>query len=142
MARSIRDLMNSNLISMPMTSTVAEAARKMRDADIGDVIVLDDGQLRGIVTDRDIVIRAIADGRDPATVKLGDICSRDLTTLSPTDTVDDAVRLMRDKAIRRYHRSPRFAIWREGRPPFRRGQGLKATFTPSLRASASPGALQ
>jgi CBS domain-containing protein len=93
--------MNGNLISMPMTSTVAEAARKMRDADIGDVIVLDDGQLRGIVTDRDIVIRAIADGRDPATVKLGDICSRDLTTLSPTDTVDDAVRLMRDKAIRR-----------------------------------------
>lgn len=101
MARSIRDLMNSNPISMPMTSTVAEAARKMRDADIGDVIVLEDSQLCGIVTDRDIVVRAIAEGRDPAKVKLGDICSRDMTTLSPTDTVEDAVRLMRDKAIRR-----------------------------------------
>jgi CBS domain-containing protein len=101
MARSIRDLMNGNPISMPMTSTVAEAARKMRDADIGDVIVLEDSQLCGIVTDRDIVVRAIAEGRDPAKIKLGDICSRDMTTLSPTDTVDEAVRLMRDKAIRR-----------------------------------------
>jgi CBS domain-containing protein len=102
--------MNSNPISMPMTSTVAEAARKMRDADIGDVIVLEDSQLCGIVTDRDIVVRAIAEGRNPAKVKLGDICSRDMTTLSPTDTVEDAVRLMRDKAIRR------LPVVEEGKP--------------------------
>jgi CBS domain-containing protein len=86
---------------MPSASTVAEAARRMREADIGDVIVLEDDRLYGIVTDRDIVVRTIAEGRDPATAKLGDICSRDMTTLNPTDTVEDAVRLMREKAIRR-----------------------------------------
>ena len=101
MAQNIRNVMYANPIAMSSTSTVAEAARRMREADIGDVIVLEDDQLCGIVTDRDIVVRAIAEGRDPATAKLGDICSRDMATLTPTDTVEDAVRIMRDKAIRR-----------------------------------------
>jgi CBS domain-containing protein len=101
MAKSIRSVMHANPIAMPSASTVAEAARRMREADIGDVIVLEDDRLCGIVTDRDIVVRTIAEGRDPATAKLGDICSRDMTTLNPTDTVEDAVRLMREKAIRR-----------------------------------------
>ena len=101
MAKSIRSVMHANPIAMPSASTVAEAARRMREADIGDVIVLEDDRLYGIVTDRDIVIHTIAEGRDPATAKLGDICSRDMTTLNPTDTVEDAVRLMREKAIRR-----------------------------------------
>jgi CBS domain-containing protein len=101
MAKSIRSVMHANPIAMPSASTVAEAARRMREADIGDVIVLEDDRLYGIVTDRDIVVRTIAEGRDPATAKLGDICSRDMTTLNPTDTVEDAVRLMREKAIRR-----------------------------------------
>jgi CBS domain-containing protein len=55
----------------------------------------------GIVTDRDIVIRGVAEGRDPSTTALGDVCSRDMTTLSPDDSVSDALRLMKDKAIRR-----------------------------------------
>jgi CBS domain-containing protein len=73
----------------------------MKQHDIGDVIVLDDSKVCGVVTDRDIVVRALAEGRDPATVKLGDICSRDLVSLAPTDSVEDAVRLMRERAIRR-----------------------------------------
>jgi CBS domain-containing protein len=73
----------------------------MREANIGDIIVLEGDQLYGIVTDRDIVVRTVAEGRDPETATLGDICSREMTTLSPTDIVEDAVRLMRDKAIRR-----------------------------------------
>jgi CBS domain-containing protein len=101
MAQNIRDVMYANPITMSSTSTVAEAAHRMREDNIGDVIVLENDQLYGIVTDRDIVVRAIAGGRDPATAKLADICSRDMTTLSPTDTVEDAVRLMRDKAVRR-----------------------------------------
>jgi CBS domain-containing protein len=101
MAQTIREVMTTNPISIPATSSVADAARTMRDSNIGDVIVLDNGQIRGIVTDRDIVVRALAEGRDPFTTKLGDICSQELTTLSPTDSVDDAVRLMREKAIRR-----------------------------------------
>jgi CBS domain-containing protein len=101
MTRSIRDVMSAHPITMPVASTVAEAARTMREANIGDIIVLEGDQLYGIVTDRDIVVRTVAEGRDPETATLGDICSREMTTLSPTDIVEDAVWLMRDKAIRR-----------------------------------------
>jgi CBS domain-containing protein len=101
MAQSIRDFMTTNPITMQAASSVADAARTMRDSNIGDVIVLDNGRIRGIVTDRDIVVRAVAEGRDPFTTRLADVCSQELTTLSPTDSVEDAVSLMREKAIRR-----------------------------------------
>ena len=101
MARSICDVMTTNPISMPAASSVADAARAMRDSHIGDVIVLDHGRICGIVTDRDIVVRAVAEGRDFLTTTLGNICSQELTTLSPTDSVDDAVLLMRERALRR-----------------------------------------
>jgi CBS domain-containing protein len=73
----------------------------MRDSSIGDVIVLDGDRIRGIVTDRDLVVRAIARERDPQSTQLEDVCSRELTTVSPDDLIDRAIRLMRDKAIRR-----------------------------------------
>jgi len=73
----------------------------MRDSDIGNVIVVDNGHICGIVTDRDITIRGVAEERNIARLKLADICSRELATLSPQDSVEDAVRLMREKAIRR-----------------------------------------
>jgi CBS domain-containing protein len=97
---SIREVMTTDPITLPVTTSITEAASVMRDKDIGDVIVLDDHeQICGIVTDRDIVVRALADGETSA--KLGDICSRDVTTLSPDDEVRDAVKLMTEKAIRR-----------------------------------------
>jgi CBS domain-containing protein len=99
--QSIRNVMTANPIMMAATSSVAEAARGMRDANIGDVIVLDDGRIYGILTDRDIVVRAVAEGRDLATTKVADICSQALTTVSPMDSIEDAVRLIRDNAIRR-----------------------------------------
>lgn len=101
MAQLVRDVMTPNPVALPATASLVEAALAMRDFDVGDVLVLDNGQVCGIVTDRDIVVRAIAGGNYPATVKLGEICSRDLTTLSPTDRVEDAVSLMRERAIRR-----------------------------------------
>jgi CBS domain-containing protein len=101
MAQLVRDVMTPNPVALPATSSLVEAALAMRDFDVGNVLVLEDGQICGIVTDRDIVVRAIAGGNYPATVKLGEICSRELTTLSPTDSVEDAVSLMREKAIRR-----------------------------------------
>jgi CBS domain-containing protein len=107
----IKDVMTMNPISLPTDSTLTEAAEAMRDSDIGDVIVLDDdGHVCGIVTDRDIVVRGVAEGRDPSTTALGDVCSRDMTTLSPDDSVSDAIRLMRKKAIRRV------PVIDEGRP--------------------------
>lgn len=101
MGRHIKDVMQTNPVTLSATSLVMEAARAMRDADVGDVIVTEHDQIYGIVTDRDLVVRALAEGADCATVKLGDICSRELAVLSPTDTVETAVELMREKAIRR-----------------------------------------
>ena len=101
MAKHVRDLMTPNPVTLSAASTLVDAAIAMRDFDVGDVIVLDNGQVYGIVTDRDIIVRAIANGNYPATTKLGEVCSRELTTVVPSDSVDDAVRLMRDKAIRR-----------------------------------------
>ena len=97
-------------------TSVAQAAQMIRDQGIGDVLVQHDGSL-GIVTDRDIVTRAVAEGRDPKQVTLGDICTRDVETVSPDTSVDDVIRLMSDKAVRRVpvveagkpdrHRGPR-----------------------------------
>jgi CBS domain-containing protein len=99
MAQSIREVMTPDPVTLPATATLEEAARCMKDEDIGDVLVVDNGVLRGIVTDRDIVIRGLAEGR--ASARLGDICSSELVALLPDDSVDDAVRLMREHAVRR-----------------------------------------
>jgi CBS domain-containing protein len=101
MARSIRSVMTSDPVTLPMTSSVAKAARAMRDANIGDIIVLHGKQTCGILTDRDIVVRGVAEGRNLAITKVADICSQELTTMSPTDSVEDGMRLRREKAIRR-----------------------------------------
>ena len=101
MVESVREVMTPNPTAFPATATVGEAARAMRDLDIGDVIVLDNEQICGIVTDRDIVVRAVADGREPAEVKLGDSCSHEITTLAPTDEIAEAAIRMRERAIRR-----------------------------------------
>jgi CBS domain-containing protein len=73
----------------------------MRFRNVGDVIVLDGAAICGVVTDRDIVTRAVAEDRDPKETTLGEICSRDLVTIDATATVDDAITLMREHAIRR-----------------------------------------
>ena len=101
MAQHIRELMTPNPVSMPGTASVHEAARAMRDQDIGDVIVIEHHQVCGIITDRDIAVRVVAEAKDPATTALADICSHSLLTVTPTDSVEHAVRLMRTHAIRR-----------------------------------------
>ena len=101
MAQQIRELMTPNPVVLPGTASVHEAARAMRDADIGDVIVIENNQVCGIVTDRDIVVRTVAEARDPATTTLADICSHLLLVVSPTDSVEKAVQLMGTHAIRR-----------------------------------------
>jgi CBS domain-containing protein len=101
MAPSIREVMTKDPVTIPRTASLVDAARLMREHDMGDVIVLDEQQVCGIVTDRDIVVRAIAEGKDPSSTSLDEVCSRDLVTLSPNDSVADAVRLMSERAIRR-----------------------------------------
>lgn len=98
---TLRDVMSPAPTVQPATATLADAARAMRDHDIGDVLVERDGSLCGIVTDRDIVVRAVAEDRMPSEVQLGEICSNQLTTLGPDSTLDEAVTLMRTQAVRR-----------------------------------------
>jgi CBS domain-containing protein len=101
MAQQVRDVMTRNPITMQATATATDAAKAMRDRDIGDILVLENSLICGIVTDRDIVVRGLGVGLDPGQTKLGEICSRELTTVSPTDDVSDVIALMRGKAIRR-----------------------------------------
>ncbi len=101
MITKIRQLMIPRPMIVPSDCTLAEAAQLMRDSDIGDVIVQDGPRLAGILTDRDIVVRAVADNRAPAEVTVGEICSSDLLTVGPEDPIERAVQLMREAAIRR-----------------------------------------
>jgi CBS domain-containing protein len=101
MARTLREIMTQNPVTLEATDSLTAAARTMRDANIGDVVVVEQGRVRGILTDRDIVVRALAEGRDPGQTSVGDVCSRELTLLSPADAIEDAVAIMRKKAIRR-----------------------------------------
>jgi CBS domain-containing protein len=98
----VRDVMSPCPRILAPEATLIDAALVMRCEDIGDVLVCEeDDRLVGIVTDRDIVVRALAEGRDPAGTRVADVCSRDLVTIEPDDSVGGAVRLMREKAIRR-----------------------------------------
>jgi CBS domain-containing protein len=93
--------MTPNPIVVSVDEPIVDAARKMRDADIGDVVVVDGGRVRGILTDRDIVVRAVAEGFDPAKETVDTIYTGDVATVSPETATDEAVRIMREKAIRR-----------------------------------------
>ena len=100
--QSIREVMTAAPETVDAQATLAEAAQRMRELDAGAMVVVNEqGSVAGIVTDRDIAVRGVAEGKDPKLTKVGQVVTGDLVTLKPTDTVADAVRLMRDKAVRR-----------------------------------------
>jgi CBS domain-containing protein len=101
MAETVRDAMTREPKCLDASAPVVEAARLMRDEDIGAVIVTEADTVSGIVTDRDVVVRGIADGRDPGETRVGDVCSSELTTLSPDDDLSDAVAQVRSANVRR-----------------------------------------
>jgi signal-transduction protein with cAMP-binding, CBS, and nucleotidyltransferase domain len=102
MGKVIRDVMSERPITLSADATLADAARAMREGDFGSVIILNaDGSICGIVTDRDLVVRGIAQGRSPTQSTLADLCSREMITLTPDQEIDEAVNLMREKAVRR-----------------------------------------
>src|SRR4051794_33582526 len=98
---TVADVMTRSVVYLPAETTLDEAAQAMRDQGIGDVLVTRGPTLSGIVTDRDIVVRAIAEGRPPSTTTIGDIESRELVMIEETTTVPDAVRVMRERSVRR-----------------------------------------
>ncbi|RIQ17877.1 CBS domain-containing protein [Jiangella rhizosphaerae] len=93
--------MTREVVAVPVAASVADAARAMRDHDIGDVLALDEGLVWGIVTDRDLVVRVLAEGMDPDATTVADVCSGDLVTVRPGDDAGRAVELMRSAAVRR-----------------------------------------
>src|SRR4051812_49601215 len=101
MAQNVREFMTTNVVSLPPSTALREAAAQMRDEGIGDVLVVEGENLLGIVTDRDITIRAVAESRPPDATTLGDIGSRDLICVSPGDSIDQAVSAMREARVRR-----------------------------------------
>jgi CBS domain-containing protein len=101
MAQTVREIMTQHPVTLPRSASISEAAKRMRDDDIGDVIVMDDGDMCGLVTDRDIVVRAVAEGADPQFTKVDEICTHDLVTVGPDDSLQQTAQLMRERAVRR-----------------------------------------
>jgi signal-transduction protein with cAMP-binding, CBS, and nucleotidyltransferase domain len=99
--RKMRDIMSAAPVSLPATETAATAAQAMAERGVGVVLVKTDGQLTGLVTDRDITVRVLAEDRDPQSTSIGDICTSGLCVLGPDDDLDQAARLVRDRAMRR-----------------------------------------
>lgn len=101
MAETVKEVMTREPAKCAPTDTAVDAAKAMRDGDFGAVIVADGGTVKGILTDRDIVVRAVADGKDPSQTQVGDICTTDPNTLAPDDSIGDAVRNMTEADVRR-----------------------------------------
>ncbi len=101
MARTVREVMTHDLRTVGPDTTLAEAAREMRDGDVGPVLILDGDSPFGILTDRDIVVRAIAEGGAADTTKVRDVATRGVIGVDADQKVDAAAELMRGHDIRR-----------------------------------------
>jgi CBS domain-containing protein len=99
--QTVKDVMTPEVVYLPADATVDEAARAMREKDIGDVVVTDGPALAGVLTDRDIVVRAVADRRDPCNTPVGQVATRDPVMIQQDAPTDEAARLMRERAVRR-----------------------------------------
>lgn len=97
----IREIMTENPKTCGPQDSVIDAAKLMASEDVGPIPIVEGGNLVGIVTDRDIVVRVVAEGRDAQSTTLGEIASTDITTVSPDHDLDRALELMGGKQIRR-----------------------------------------
>ena len=99
---SVADVMTKNPRTLDADSSIADAARMMLEQGIGDVLVMRNHRFCGIVTDRDIVVRAIAHDRDPNQTRLEEICSSEvLVTVRPEDSAEEAMQRMKEHSLRR-----------------------------------------
>jgi CBS domain-containing protein len=101
MAKSVRDVMTRKPHSVGTTDPVVEAARLMRDEHVGSLPVVEDGRLVGMITDRDIAMRIVAEGANPESVTVGDVASRRVVTAEPDQDLDEARKLMAQHQVRR-----------------------------------------
>lgn len=98
---SVADIMTRRVVYLPEDTMLDEAAQAMRDQSIGDVVVTRGPTMTGLVTDRDIVVRAIAENLPPRSTRLGDITSHELIMVEQSATIEEAVQAMRERGVRR-----------------------------------------
>jgi CBS domain-containing protein len=101
MARTVEEVMTRDPRTVNADDPIIDAARIMRDDDIGNVIVRQDGEVAGIVTDRDIVVRGVAEGVDAGSTPVREVCTTGIEAIEPSASVDDALRKMREADVRR-----------------------------------------
>jgi len=101
MTKPCRDVMTPDPLTIDAQTSIETAAHLMRASDATDVLVTENGSLRGLLTDSDIVVVAIAAGRHPATIPVGDCCNADLAWVAADEPIDHAAELMRRDALDR-----------------------------------------
>jgi CBS domain-containing protein len=101
MPQHINEIMTADPVTVTPQTPIAEVAHVMEEEHIGEVLITDDDHLRGVVTDRDLVVRGMAHARDINDTTAQDLCSSDIVTVEAQDPVDEAVRLMREHTVRR-----------------------------------------
>jgi CBS domain-containing protein len=101
MGKGIREVMTSRVCSIDADKPVAYAAKMMRDEDVGLAPIVEGDRLVGTLTDRDIAVRVVAEGRDPQSTTVLDVASTDLVTVDPQQDLDEALRLMAQHQVRR-----------------------------------------
>jgi CBS domain-containing protein len=101
MAKNVRDAMTENPRSIGVSASVVEAARLMREEHIGSLPITEDERLVGMITDRDITTRVVAEAADPKTTSVGDVYSRDLISVEPDNDLEEALQLMSRHQVRR-----------------------------------------
>lgn len=99
--KTVKDVMTSSPATIDPNTTVVEAARWMAREDVGPLPVVDGDRLVGIVTDRDLVVRVLAEGRDPQQTTVREACSNDIVTVSPDDELDKALAVLGGRQVRR-----------------------------------------
>ncbi|GGS02014.1 oxidoreductase [Micromonospora fulviviridis] len=97
----VSDVMTKQVVYLPAETPLDEAARVMKESDIGDVVVTDGATLAGVLTDRDIVVRAVAERADPSSTTIGSIITREVVMIEQHCTAGEAAALMRERNIRR-----------------------------------------
>jgi CBS domain-containing protein len=98
---TVADVMTPGVETTTSSQALQDAARTMREGDFGSMPVVDDGRLVGILTDRDIVVRGVAEGLDPSVARVGDVASRTPVAVAPDQDLDEAMELMAEHRVRR-----------------------------------------
>lgn len=97
----VSEIMTTRVVSVEPGASVKDAAVLMNKHNIGAVPVVENGSMKGVVTDRDIVLRCVSEGRDPQSLHVSDICSSGAVSVGPAQSVSDALRIMSTEQVRR-----------------------------------------